>query len=89
MNAQLARAISQAVENLIEMILDDDTPQGEIHSIHIIPDPNNKNTHLCVYAMLPQRLRTFISVQGMEPDYPYKYAIYINKETCAAETDGY
>lgn len=87
MNAKLAKAIAGAVEQLIEMILFDKSPQPEIASIHIIPDPHNKNTHLCVYADLPIIISN--ERESVETTYPYQYAIYINRETCQTECDGY
>jgi hypothetical protein len=89
MNAQLVRAISQAVENLIEKIQEDEHPQGEIKEIHIIPDPLNPDTHFVVYADLLVITHLHGSSDPIETTFPYFYAIYINKETCAAETDGY
>jgi len=75
MNAHLIRAISQAVEQLIELVQDDETA-GEVEEIHIEPDSD-----LADY--------THFRVSVVCNNYYYKYAIYINRETCATECDGY
>jgi hypothetical protein len=95
MNSKLAHAVAQAVEQLIELIqdVDDENPPVVINAIHInddyvgglVSEPFVR-THLVVWA------EVYAEVYAKDrPDsvYPYKYAIYINKETCATETDGY
>jgi hypothetical protein len=83
MNEQLVKAIGKAVQDLIEVIqdVDDDNPPVEISDIHITKDSFN-TTHLVVWAEVATKERP-------GSIYPYKYAVYINKETCQTETDGY
>jgi hypothetical protein len=79
------------VEQLIELIqdVDDDNPPVNISDIHINDDYVGalvsepfRRTHLVVWAEVATEERPGVV-------YPYKYAIYINKETCQTECDGY
>jgi ribosome-binding factor A len=85
-SSTVRKAISKAVEDLIDLIQEEGIDDPDISSnssikeIHIKPDYHNPLTHWIVYA-------TMVDVGDWTNHWTYKYAIYINKETGQAETD--